>query len=159
MALYPVVLIDLSGGTAALKRTVLKRAHQTLMVTTPTLPSVRAARTLLQEIKELRGGEEDDVEVVVNMQNFAPKIEVPKAQIQEGLERSPVAVVPFDPGVFVGVESEATQLRAHKTGAPYATEILKAIQKTLSITAAENAEVEEKKGGLGQILTKLKTKS
>ena len=159
MGLYPVVLADLSCGTAALKRAILSRAHLTFLVTTPTLPSVRAARTLLQEIKELRGGNIENVEVILNMQNFAPKSEVPKGQIQEGLERPPSIVIPFDSEIFVGTESEAARLGEHKGATEIVRDILKPIRALLSLPAGGGADDGGKKGGLGQILTKIKAKS
>ncbi len=159
MGLYPVVVVDLSGGTAALKRTILTRAHLTMLVTTPTLPSVRAARTLLQEIKELRGGDIDDVEVVLNMQNYAPKFEVPKAQIQEGLERPPSVTIPFDPAIFVSTESEAVKLGDHNQGGSIVESLLAPVRKLLAISVVEGQGSDVKKGGIGGILTKLKAKS
>lgn len=160
MALYPVVLVDLSGATAALKRTVLTRAHLTLLVTTPVLPSVRAARTLLQEIKQIRGGSIESVEVVLNMQGFSPKFEVPRAQINEGLERPPSVTIPFDPAIFVSAESEASRLGAHKDGGTIMQELLKPIRKLLALPASgEPVNDDGKKTGIGRLLTKLKAKS
>ena len=159
MGLYPVVVVDLSGAPAALKRTVLTRAHETLLVTTPTLPSVRAARTLLHEIKDLRGGSIEDVEVITNMAGYAPKFEVSKAQIQEGLERSPSVVIPFDPGLFLNTESEALKLGEQKSGDEVVQNILRVLHKTLLVSADDLSGQDNKKGGIGQFFSKLKAKS
>ncbi len=160
MSLYPVVLADLSGASAALKRTVLTRAHLTLLVTTPTLPSVRAARTLLHEIKQIRGGSIEEVEVVLNMQGFCSKFEVPKGQINEGLEKPPSVTIPFDPDIFVSTESEAARLGAHKDGGEIMQALLAPIRKILSVPAGDAVNDDGKKGGgIGRLLTKLKAKS
>jgi len=71
MVTYPVLIVDLSSSTAALKSTILTRAHEIILVATPALPSLRLARTLLHEIKELRGGEEDGIDLLINMQAFS----------------------------------------------------------------------------------------
>ncbi|MCB9990823.1 MAG: type II secretion protein ATPase [Rhodospirillales bacterium] len=159
MGLYPVVIVDLSGAPSALKRTVLTRAHQTLLVTAPTLPSVRATRTLLHEIKDLRGGNIEDVEVVTNMVGYSPKFEVPKAQIGEALERPPTVSIPFDTSLFVSTESEALKLYDQKGGDEIVKNLLRILEKTLSVSANDLGGDGDKKGGIGQLLSKLKTKS
>lgn len=158
MGLYPVVIIDLSGAPAELKQIVLTRAHETLLITTPTLPSVRAARTLLQEIKGLRGGSLEEIEVVVNMVGHAPRFEVPKDQIQQGLERPPSVIIPFDPNLFVNTESESLKLGEQRGGGEILHGLLQALEKTLAVPIP-NAQSEDKKSGIVQILTRLKAKS
>jgi len=162
MHTYPVIVLDLSGATAALKRTVLSKAHEILLITTPTLPAVRATRSLLQEIKELRGGSTGEVDIIVNMQGFAPKHEVSKAQIEEGLERKPALIIPFDPGLFVKTESEAVRLGSERTGEAIVSQLLGVIAKVLASTGSDAAGAGEsdgkKGGGLGDFLNKLKVK-
>lgn len=159
MALYPVVLIDLSAAPSGLKGVVLTKAHQILVVSTPILPSVRATRTLLHEIKDLRGGDTSGVEVIINMQGFAPKCEVSKSQIQEGLSQSPAAVVPFNPDLFVLTESEGTKLGDNKNGVEIVRTLLNVIQKVLAAPVTEKPDDESRMAGIGRLLTKLKTKS
>jgi len=57
MVKYPVVMVDLSGAIPSLKRTVINRAHELVIVTTPTLPALRSARSLMQEVKLLKNGD------------------------------------------------------------------------------------------------------
>lgn len=164
MTTYPVMLVDLSGAPAGLKRIVLTRAHKILLVTPPTLPAVRATRTLLQEMKDLRGGSVEEVDVIINMSGIAPKHEVPKAQIEEGLERKVAAVLPFDPALFIRTESEAKKLSDDKAGHGIVEKIMPLVRKVLasagseSVAGNDDAE-EDKKGGIGGLLTKLKVKS
>src|SRR5690606_15924265 len=56
MASYPIVVADLSGAVPAVKKTVLTRAHEITIVATPTLASLRAARSLMMETKKIHGG-------------------------------------------------------------------------------------------------------
>lgn len=160
MTTYPVVLVDLSGAAAGLKNAVLRRAHEILLVTTPTLPSVRAARTLLQEISVLRGGSDANIDLIVNMHNLAPKHEVSKAQIEEGLERKIGAMVEFDPGLFVSTESAAKKLTADKAGAAIVDMLLPLARKVLALApSTEPANEDDGRKGIGGLLSKLKSKS
>lgn len=160
MARYPVVIVDLSGSSAALKRTVLTRAHEIMLITTPVLPCIRASRTLIQEISELRGGTSDAIDLVLNMQGYALKHEVPKSQIEEGLDRKIDASIPFDSGLFVRTESEARKLDETKTGSENVDKLLPLIKKVLTLsgteTAVENTDKDSK--GLGGFFSKLKAK-
>ncbi len=166
MSKYPVVVVDLSGGSAALKRTTLVRAHEILLITTPTLPSIRATRTLIHEIKQLRGGHDDAIDVILNMVGLAPKSEVPKKQIEEGLERKAAASVPFDPGLFIRIESEARKLGEDKSGSDIVEKLLPLARKVLAGTGSESSSAmsedkgdNKKGGGIGNLFSKLKARS
>lgn len=161
MITYPVVVVDLSASAADLRRLVLSRAHEIMLITVPTLPSVRAARTLIHEIKEIRGGGDDIVDIIVNMTGLAPKHEVTKAQIEGGLDRSVSAEIPFDPNLFISIESQARKMSADKAGAAIVDKILPLARKILEGVAAESGGAAEggKKGGIEQFLSKLKAKS
>jgi pilus assembly protein CpaE len=161
MVTYPVIVMDLSAATPGLKRMALARAHEIILITAPTLPAVRAARTLLHEIKVLRGGSDGDVDVIINMSGLAPKHEVTKAQIEEGLERKGLTVIPFDPALFLSTESEAKKLGADKGGAAIVEKMLPMARKVVARGGVETVVSEdsgEKKGGLGGLLGKLKVK-
>lgn len=159
MTTWPVVMVDLSGATPALKNVVLRRAHEIMLVTAPTLPSVRASRTLLHEIRHLRGGSDEGVDLIVNMQGLAPKHEVSRSQIEEGLERHVSAVIEFDPALFVSTESHAKKLGADKAGSAILDRLLPILRRVLHVGAVEAVNDDDgKKGGIGNILNKLKTK-
>lgn len=161
MSTYPVVVADLSASPAHLKRTVLSKAHEILLVTAPTLPSVRATRTLTQEIRDLRGGSESQVDIVVNMVGLA-KMEVPKAQIEQGLDRKPSIYIPFDPALFIGVESEGRKMTEDKNGVAIVEKLLPFARKVIINAGSDDGEAEQdnrKSSGLGSILSRLKTKA
>ncbi len=162
MAIYPVVIVDLSASTSALRRMVLTKAHEICLVATPTLPSVRATRTLLQEIKELRGNSDEAVDVIVNMQGLAPKHEVLKGQIEDGIERKPAAIISYEPDLFIRTESEAKKLLDDKAGAEIVDKLLPLARKLLAGTGSDTVNTDAEastKGALGQFLDKLKAKS
>ena len=157
MKSYPVVLVDLSGAIPSLKRAVLSIAHELIMVATPTLPSLRAARTLMQEIKLIHGGDVSNLDLVINMEGLVPSKEVPKKDIVAALECTPSVMVPFDSKLFVGAENEGKKLTGVKSGADIVDKLLPIAQRVLSdnrIDVSNDAD-----GGLiGGLLNKLTKK-
>ena len=160
MGIYPVVIVDLSQSAAALQRVVLTKANKIILMTVPSLPSVRATRTLLQEIKDLRGGSDEAAEIVVNMQGFATKSEVSKSQIEQGLDRRVSAMIPFDANLFAASESQGKKLHEDKEGSLIVERLLKIIRNILSDNGGDvtKPDDDKKSGGLSSLLTKLKAK-
>lgn len=158
MTSHPVVLVDLSNAVPALKRAVVNKAHELIIVTTPTLPSLRAARTLMQEVKLAHGGNTSKVDLIVNMEGMISSKEVPKKDIAAALEYTPKVTIPFDPKLFVGVESEGKKLTGDKGGAEIVKKLLPIAQQVL--TGGERPIPEEESGGaIGQFLNKLTQKN
>lgn len=160
MGIYPVVIVDLSQSPSALRRVVLTKANRIIMVTAPTLPSVRATRTLLQELKDLRGGTNDAAEIVVNMQGYSAKNEVSKSQIEQGLDRHVAAMIPFETELFVTIESQGKKIHEDKEGALIAERLLRIVRDVIADTGSEvvKSDEDKKSGKLSGLLTKLKVK-
>lgn len=144
MQRYPVVIVDLSDAIPSLKRTVLNKAHEVILVTTPTLTSLRAARSLMNEVKNLQGGNDDNIDLVVNMSGMIPGKEVPAKDIQNAMDKKPDVVLPFDAKLFVGSENEGRRLTQDKVGITVVEKIMPLAQRVLgtavkipSKTAAE----------------------
>lgn len=155
MTSYPVVIVDLSSAVPSLKRTVINRAHELIIVSTPTLPSLRAARSMMGEIKSLHGGSAAGVDMIVNMVGLAPGKEVSKNDIADALECQPAAYVPFNPKLFIGIESEGKSILADKEGQGIVDSLLPLAQKLLSLNSNDD-KPEESGGVIGQLLGKLK---
>ncbi|MCB1530998.1 MAG: AAA family ATPase [Rhodospirillales bacterium] len=156
MALYPVVLVDLSGSIPSLKRTIINRVHELIVVSTPTLASLRAARSLFAEVKALRDGSDGGLELILNMQGMAPGKEVPKADIKAALDRDPSVLVPFDPKLFLGLESEGKQITSDKAGMQIVETLLPLARKLIVAKGEGSDEKAETSGFLGQFIGKLK---
>lgn len=154
MGVYPHVVVDLSMASANLKKTVLHRAHDILLVSTPNLPALRAARTLMQELKDLRGGEGDEIKLIINMQGLSSANEVSKSDIETALEASPALMIPFDPKIFMTAESQAKKLSEVKGGDKIILDVMSLLTEPEGLVA----ETEKSKGGLGGFLDILKTK-
>jgi pilus assembly protein CpaE len=150
MVSYPVVIIDLSAAIPSLKRAVLNKAHELIVVSTPTLPSLRAARTLLQEIKLIHGGDLSNTDLVVNMAGMILSKEVSKKDIVEALEYEPAVTVSFDPKLFIGCENQGKKISSDKSGADIIETLMPLAQKVVS-----GKVVKPTSSGEGNILSQL----
>lgn len=157
MVKYPVVIADLSHAPPELEKAVIARANQIILVTTPTLPALRLARSLMQEIKEIRGGKSSNIEMIVNMQGLAAANEVSKKDIEEAMEMPVSAIIPFAAKTFLGTESESKKLSDDKDGAQIIERILMPIvRKTLALDKDAEVRDTQKDGLLSGLLGKLK---
>jgi pilus assembly protein CpaE len=162
MVTYPVVIADLSQSPAALRRVVLSRAHKMLVVVSPLLTAVRSARSLIQEIKDLRGSSGKNIEIVMNMRGISPKYEVSKKQMEDGLECTLETAIDFDPNLFIGTESHGTKITDDKVSEKVLAPLLYSVRDILQISPHKD-EAESSSGkksaGLGGLLNKLTSKS
>jgi pilus assembly protein CpaE len=162
MVKYPVVLADLSGAAADLQSAVISRANQVVVVSTPALPALRQARSLIQEIKEIRGGSDKEISMILNMHGMSPANEVSKGDIEKALEFKPSAIVPFNAKVFAAAESEGRKVIDDKEGAVIVHNILLPVLAGVISGDYEGAKVSEdtgKEGLLGGLMSKLKVKA
>ena len=159
MSKCPVVIADLSQSPQKLQKAVVSRAQQILIATTPTLPSLRLARTLLQEVKEVRGGQDSNVSLVVNMQGQASANEVSKGDIEKAMEIKVDAYLPYDPKIFLGNESEGKRLTDDAAARLVIEEtLLPIIQKILGKTniPSSGQKTGENSGFINNLVGKLK---
>jgi len=143
MVQYPVVFVDLSQATQMLQRVVLSRAHQINVVSSQGLVSLRQGRSLIQEIKELRGGDDDGVELIINMHGLAGAQEVPRKDIESAMDLKVSAFMPFDAKVFQENESASRKITDDKDGETLVkSTILPVLQKVIAadFAAAENKD-------------------
>lgn len=162
MVKYPVVLADLSGATPSLQSAVVTRANHIVVVSTPALAALRQARSLIQEIKELRGGSESGISMILNMQGMAPANEVSKGDIEKALEFKPSASVPFLPKVFAGCESEGKKVMDDKEGAVIVQNTLLPVLADIIVPGYAGPQLESEQAGgglLGGLMAKLKVKA
>lgn len=160
MVKFPVIVFDLSSAPVPVRRSILARAHKVLLASMPTLPSLRLARTLLLEIKELRGGSAEGVDLVLNMQGFAPTAEATKSDIESALDCKPAATLPFNPKLFAGLESQGKKFTEDKAGADVARVLVALVQKIIGAESEDSPSSEKHKqgGGMGGLLNILKSK-
>lgn len=157
MVTYPVVIVDLSGASPSISRAIMHKAHEVVIVSQATLPSLRSARALMNEIKLVRGGSDKDVELVINMKDATPH-EVSLNDIGEALGRKPVLTIPYMPKLFAVAETQGKPLM----GLPGAEDLIAGLL-TLArkvISAEETSSGSEKPEGrmLSGLLGKLKAR-
>lgn len=163
MMKYPVVVADLSQAPHALQRVVLARANQIQVVATPSLAALRQGRSLIQEIKDVRGGEGENIALVVNMCGMAGKQEVAKADIEAAMGMKISAQIGFEPQVFMGAESAGQVVLADSAGRRLIeTHILPVVRGLLGVSEVHDAKAcdDVASGGfMAGILKKFKTGS
>ncbi len=158
MVTHPVVVLDLSHAPDALANAMLVKASQVVVVSTPALSSLRLARSLIHEIKELRGGDDKEIDLIINMQGLTPKNEVARKDIEQAMEFKVSATVNFDPDTFLKQESQGQKITASPSGITLVREtLLPLLRKSLSFDAASIAADAAPKdsGFLGGILKKI----
>ena len=159
MTTYPLVVVDLSHSPTELKRLVLSRAHEIVLVSTAMLPSLRATRSLMQEIKDIRSDSESRIDLVINMAGMAPKQEVSKSDVEAALGRKPTAQIDYEPSVFIAAETEGRKLNASADGDSIVRSLIGMIAKILDGAGADALGVanddQSKKNPLSGILGKL----
>jgi pilus assembly protein CpaE len=154
MQTYPVVIVDLSSASPHLKQTMMQRANVVYLITAPSLTSVRAARSLMHEVSDLRGGALNNVHLVLNMQGTAPKFEVSKADIEEGLGAKVAASIPFAPQVFLQAEAGTKKIADDKEGSAILSQVHQLLG--LSINVLPSHAIEGRKSApIGKILGKI----
>ena len=160
MVKSPTVFVDLSSTESSIKKMVLSRAHHIVVITTPTVTSLRFCRSLLKEISDIRGDDISDVSLVVNQAGISKAHEVVEADIAEALEVAPSASIANLPALFFKYESEMKDMLSDKGFDALATAFLPILEKTISGASDDGDSDNDDKdlGLLGGFLSKLKSK-
>ncbi len=159
MVKYPIVMVDLSCADPSVKKSVLARAHKINLITTPAVTSLRFSRSLLKEIAAVRGGDNDDVSLIVNKVGISKAHEVSSGDIEDALEVKPSAYVDYNPALFMKHESEIKSFISDKDASPVVTEFLAILQKHIP---SNNQDLKDngkdKSGVISSFLSKLTSK-
>ena len=110
MQTYPVVIVDLSGASIDICRNILSRANDVLIVSTPTLASLRSARGLLLEVKSLRGDKDSGLHIVVNKKGAGSGFEISDNDMTAAFKTKPDLSVSFMPKIFGAAEAHGKLL-------------------------------------------------
>lgn len=116
MAKYPVVVVDLSQAAEEIQKIVLSKASQINVVSNQLVSSLRQARSLSQEIMELRGDDAIGIEFMLNMSGFAPKHEIPKGDIEKAMGLEISTSIAYEPSIFMGGEADSRRLTKDVAG-------------------------------------------
>lgn len=154
MITYPVVVIDLSGASASIKKMVMTKAHEICVVSTPSLSSLRAARSLIHEIKNLRGDSGEHISLVLNKIGQAAGSEVAKSDIEKVMDRKARLSIPYDEKVFGVSEAQGKSIEDVKGSESIFTALTEFTRSLLK--AKQGAEEKPtEKSAVGSFLSKL----
>ncbi len=157
MLTHPIAIVDLSGANAAIKKLVISKAHEIVLVATPTLPALRAARSLMHEIKDMRGGSGAEVELVLNMAGQT-NLEVAKSDIEAALERKASLIVPYDAKLFHGAHMQGKKLIDTKGSESLMAQLLTLAGRVVRVNEDAVVSKKQEKGFLGELMGVLKSK-
>jgi pilus assembly protein CpaE len=119
MARYPHVVTDLSDASSGIKKVVLNKANMIVVASIPTIPALRQARSLITEIVNIRGGDTDNIKLLINMQGMSSGHEMSVKDIKEAVGTDVSACIPFAPKIFIGTESEGRRVIDDPQGAEF----------------------------------------
>jgi len=159
MVKSPLVFVDLSAAKSSLKKAVIARSHHSVVVTSPSVTSLRFCRSLIKELKDVRGGQSDDISIVINMQGMSKAYEVDRAAIAEALEVQPSLVLDYIPTLFMKYESDVEKIFSDKDGENLSKVFLPILKKVIAVDAAQEEETKEGGSGFfGGFLSKMGSK-
>lgn len=144
MRTYPLTVFDASAASRALQKRVLALAAHVTLVATPLLPALRNARSLMSEIKTIRGNLHD-VDFVLNMHGVAGGDDVPLADIRAAIEAEPLIKLPYLPKLFTMSEGQGEPVIALKQAADLRRQLM-----PLTARVAGTAPVAAKQGNAGK---------
>lgn len=140
MITYPQVIVDLSSAPNSLKKTVLNRAHDIIILSSPSISSLRTARSLVQEVKNLHDGQDHNVHLILNMMEMAKDTEVRLSDIQKAVEKQPLGHVPFMPKAFMTAEMNGKRSLAHSDMKEFLSNLTSFLQVIWSKSGASQSE-------------------
>lgn len=161
MSSYSVVIVDLSSAPIAISRSVITRAHDVVIVSSPTLPALRSARGLLQEVKTLRGGADQGSHLVLNMKGITQGHDVSDSDISNAMKVETELDLSWAPKVFFAAESSGKGLDEINGGKEVLAEIRKFLVNGLRFADSGSSTPKDKASSgslLGGLLSKKKSK-
>lgn len=161
MQTYPVVIVDLSGAAIDIRRNILARANHVMIVSTPTLASLRSTRGLLQEAKSIRGDKEDGLHIVLNQKGIGSGFEVSENDMATALKIKPELVISFLPKIFGASEAQGKALSKISGSADILASVKKFMEEKIGLSLERAAVVTDggqKSGLLDGLLNKVKKK-
>lgn len=159
MVKSPVVMVDLSCTPTALRKMVIARSTRIVLVTTPSVTSLRFARGLLKEIADVRGGDKKSTSLLLNFVGMAKAHEVPASDVDAALGFKPSGVIPFLPQGFMAAETQSDRLiKERETSEFLKGALLPLLKSVLSGGDGKSDDKDKKSGFIGGFLTKITSK-
>ncbi len=153
MQKFPVVVVDLSGSSEAVQKRLMARASEIVVVATPMLSSLRNARTLIGELKTLKGHLKE-VDLIMSMRGMAPSEEVPAADIKAALDMEPSAIIPYAPKIFAASEAAGKAVGQNQAAAAIMSSVMPLAEKAAATKHKGGDKAVSKKFSLERMIRK-----
>lgn len=159
MQTYPVVIVDLSGAPADIRRNILSKANSVVIVSTPTLSALRSARGLLQETKTVRGGHEKGLHILLNMKGAVSGHEVSEADMEAALKTKADVVLTYLPKTFGAAEGQGKRIDSVSGGQDIVNVVRNFLETDIGLnqdrSSGDKVSSKEKSGLLDGFLNKM----
>lgn len=154
----PATIVDLSQAESKIAKVTLQRAHVIVLVAQPTVQSLRNVRSLMQDIKDLRGGEGEtsQIKLVLNMKGQFADQEVPPGDVEKALGKKIDLILPFDTKAFPMAEVTGQKIFEAKALRPIAQKLAAMVEDLFDARMKEETEEDAPNGILGSLLSKVK---
>ena len=140
---YPYLVIDLSGAPETIRNLVVQRSSRVLLVSEPSISGLRICKSLLKELKALRGG--NDIDLIMNKRGQNDESEVSGSDTKAALERDPLWTLGWLPKVMASRDMQDKRFADLEEGQTLMQDLLHKLYEDLV------AEPEEKKGLLAKL--------
>ena len=141
-ATVPCIVLDVPHQWSGWTQRILIGADDILIVATPDLANLRNAKNLFDFLRTSRVNDRRPY-YCLNQVGVPKRPEIKPADFARALEDQPVAIIPFDPGVF-GAAANNGQMIAEISSGHRAAEIFRQLAQLLT----GRPEVKKAKGGL-----------
>ena len=155
------IVIDLDGADSALGKNILKQCNEIVLVTDPGLVSLRAARTLRQEILSLRGDEKAGIHYLVNRMGQFSSYELGKKDLVEAMGSEPIGGIAYNPKFFGALDFGEKTLLDEEPGQKLIQVLMKVSGANTSNSSGDNKNLtksrnksSKKATGIGGFLNK-----
>jgi pilus assembly protein CpaE len=145
MQKYPVVVVDLSRAPVEVLKRILSLAVEIVIVTTPLLPALRNARSLMNEIKLLKSAA-GGIDLLVNMQGASASEEVPMKDLKEALGVDPAVTVGYLPKIFLSSEATGKPIGQNTAAANLLENLVPLAVKGSGVPRKDDGQGKKKKG-------------
>lgn len=145
----PVVVVDLSDTLPSVRRQVLAKSNHVILVTTAALPALRNSRSLITEIKRLRGGL-DHFSAILSMKGAHPE-EARSGDLKSALDVEPEAILPYTTKLFAAAEIAGVPAARTAAGRDYFNDILPILAKACGVSMSKDGGQAQKGGFLSAI--------
>lgn len=150
----PLLILDVPHVWSGWSKNVLTQADEVVITATPELANLRNTKNLVDTLRKLRPND-GPPRLIINQAGVPKRPEITAADFAEPLELEPMAVIPFDPAFF-GTSANNGRMLGEMDAQHAVVKVVNEIAHVL--TGRTEIKAKKRKGGLGDLLGRLKLK-